>query len=618
MIIRAARRLLPSGALLAILSLSAGCGLQSTRPGILESGEEGWGPGSSFTLADGTPVRQSRDFSDDGTRLRARSPTPRASQGGPKDVWSRVRGGFQLGGITHPTIATEVDWFARNQGFLDRTSERARPYLFHIIEEVEARGMPSELALLPIIESAFQPFAYSPARAAGIWQFIPETGRRFGLKQTWWYDGRRDVVASTDAALRYLETLHDQFAGDWLLAVAAYNCGEGNVGRAIQENERRGLPTDFWNLALPEETRGYVPRLLAMARIVAEPGAHGVRLPTIANEPAITRVAVGGPIDLEVAAEVAGLRLSDVRHLNPGHSRWATDPDGPHHLVLPVDRAETFLARLESMPQAERTPWKRHVVRPGETLPTIASRYGTDSATLQQVNELVTSRVRPGHVLRVPLTAGGTSVVLAEASPAASLSEPAADASTGRKGSRQASRPSPPKAVSHTVARGETLSGVARRHGVSVADLAGWNKLRPGASVKVGQKLTVKTGRTEAPEPVRVAARTAPPSGAVGPNPSRGSGTSPNARPDRPKPADAKASATPAKAVAGASGTRDATGRMIRYRVKSGETLWAISQRFGVSVDMLRRWNKLGGKQDVRAGQELNVVSDGLRTARTG
>ena len=312
MIIRAARRLFASGVLVGIVTLSSGCGVQSTRPGPLDSEAEGWGFGQ-VTSGDGRPVTDSGarpELSDAERGKRSRyglrpAGNPDASQAGGHDLWARIRSGFRLPSPDNPAVDAEVDWFVRNQGFIERTINRAQPYLYHIVEQVEARDVPSEIALLPVVESAFQPFAYSPARAAGIWQFIPETGRRFGLRQSWWYDGRRDVIASTRAALDYLTALQEQFGGDWLLAIAAYNCGEGNVARAIQENQRRGLPTDFWSLPLPDETRSYVPRLLAFSRVVSDPGAYGLQLASIPNAPYITRVSIDGPIDLNVAAGVA-------------------------------------------------------------------------------------------------------------------------------------------------------------------------------------------------------------------------------------------------------------------------------------------------------------------------
>ena len=623
MIISAARRYIASGALIGIVSLSAGCGLQPARTGMPGGEAEGWdfgqvasGGGQRLTDSADRPVRAGADG-----RLRA------APKGPHNDVWARLRAGFSLPEVDNPAVSSEVDWFARNQGFLERTTTRARPYLFHIVEQVEGRGLPSELALLPVVESAFQPFAYSPARAAGIWQFIPETGRRFGLRQTWWYDGRRDVLASTQAALDYLTSLHEQFNGDWLLAVAAYNCGEGAVARAVQENERRGLPTDFWNLSLPEETRGYVPRLLALARVARDPEAYGLRLSPIPNQPYITQVHIAGPVDLKVAADVAQIPLADLRHLNPGHSRWATDPDGPHHLVLPIEKADAFSQRLQGMPEHERVPWRQHIVRRGETLATLARRYGTTPETLQQVNQLAAQRVRPGEGLRVPLSpsATGQSVLLADAGedPAPRQSVPAlssrpssrkAEAATPAR--TAASRPaggktaSPPLAIVHTVAPGETLWAVARRYGVSAGAVGDWNGMAANTRVQAGQRLTIRTAEKseKAAEPGLVLADvSAAKVATVATQPVGRGGNRP-----------AATAASRDVAGKGSAAATASTGKPIRYRVKPGESLWAISQRFGVTVAMLRRWNNLGSSQSVQAGQEISVYRDEGRVARAG
>jgi membrane-bound lytic murein transglycosylase D len=274
------------------------------------------------------------------------SPNPLPYSG--PDLWDRIRARFALPSPQRREVQAQVGWFARNPAYLDGASKRAQPYLYHIVNQVEARGMPSEIALLPVIESAFQPFARSPAEAVGLWQFIPETGRRFGLRQGPQYDARRDVFASTNAALDYLQGLHRQFGGDWFLALAAYNWGEGNVARAVQDNRRRGKPADFWSLSLPEETRTYVPRLIGLARVVAQPTAHGVALAAIPNRPYITRVPLDRPVDLALASAATGLSVSALRHLNPGYSGALAGSEGERHIVLPIDRADAFRARLRS------------------------------------------------------------------------------------------------------------------------------------------------------------------------------------------------------------------------------------------------------------------------------
>ena len=288
------------------------------------------------------------------------------------DLVERIRAGFLLDDPDRPAIDTQLAWYARHPEYLERVFGRASLYMHHIVSEVERRGMPLELALLPVIESAFEPYAYSVARASGLWQFIPGTGNRFGLPQTWWYDGRRDVMESTRAALDYLQFLHDEFNGDWLLAVAGYNCGEACVARAVRENRAVGRATDFWNLRLPAETRAYVPKLLAMKRLVAAPELSGIAFSPIPNEPYFTRVDVGSQIDLKLAAELAGLTHEELFELNPAFHRWATPPQGPHALLLPIDAADLFRGNLDQLTPDELMRVTHHIVKPGETLAQLA------------------------------------------------------------------------------------------------------------------------------------------------------------------------------------------------------------------------------------------------------
>ncbi|MEE8321243.1 MAG: transglycosylase SLT domain-containing protein, partial [Gammaproteobacteria bacterium] len=297
------------------------------------------------------------------------------------DLWQKIRQGLSLSRQTEKrSVQGKIAWYARNQDYIDRVAERAAPYLYYIIGEIEKRNMPIELALLPVVESAYQPFAYSPSRASGIWQFISSTGKQYGLKQNWWYDGRRDIIAATDAALNYLQKLHKEFDGNWQHALAAYNSGERNVGRAIRRNRKAGKPIDFWSLRLPRETRGYVPSLLAVAEIVANPAKHNITLKKIPNEPYFTAVNTGSQIDLATAARLAGQSMDDIYTLNPGFNRWATDPKGPHRLLIPIGKAQQFKQDLAQLPVSERITWKQHKIQKGETLGQIADRYHTSVA----------------------------------------------------------------------------------------------------------------------------------------------------------------------------------------------------------------------------------------------
>ena len=306
-----------------------------------------------------------------------------------------------------------MKWFGSHQAYLDRVAERAQPYLHYIVDQVQQRGMPSEIALLPVVESAFQPYAYSSGRAAGIWQFIPGTGRRYGLKLNWWYDGRRDIEASTQAALDYLQYLHDTFDGDWLLALAAYNSGEGTVQKAIRTNQRRHKPTDYWSLHLPRETEQYVPRLLALRQIVADPEQQGINLKTIANEPYLTAVKIDSQLDLATAAKMAEMDLDELHRLNPGFNRWATAPGGPHRLLVPLDKAAIFAINVAELPPEDRVHWVRHRVRNGETLSEVAVHYHTTVKVLTDLNKIRGHLIHNGQHLIIPMTSGSDPVHLA-------------------------------------------------------------------------------------------------------------------------------------------------------------------------------------------------------------
>ena len=265
-----------------------------------------------------------------------------AEEMAPKDLISRMVAGFSLETPQDPRVEQELNYYRKHPRYIQRIQERAEPYLHFILEEIRKRDMPTEIALLPAVESAYRPFAYSHGRAAGMWQFIPSTGRIYGLKQNWWYDGRRDAVSSTLAALDYLQSLNKQFKGDWELALAAYSSGGGTVRSAIRRNKKKGSPTDFWSLKLPDETSVYVPRLLALVEVFRNPQEHGANLLVFPDEPYFETIDLGSQLDLALAAEMADLPIQDLYLLNSGFNRWATDPDGPHRLNLPLDKVERF------------------------------------------------------------------------------------------------------------------------------------------------------------------------------------------------------------------------------------------------------------------------------------
>lgn len=383
------------------------------------------------------------------------------------DIWERMRDGFKLQdeiGI-NPRIERQRLWYVGNPRHVATVSERSAPYIHYIVERLAERDMPMELALLPVIESAYDPQAYSSAHAVGLWQFIPSTGRYYNLRQTNWYDGRRDVTASTQAALNYLSRLHEMFNGDWLLALAAYNAGEGRISRAIERNEKLGLPSDYWNLSLPKETEDYVPKLLALSQVILTPEAYGITLSPVANEPYFEQVAIKQHMDLARVARLAELDEDELRQLNPAYKRGVT-LDGPQHLLVPTDKAEMFSANLALMKPQELVDWQSYTVRSGDSLHAIANRHHLTVNMLKDINRLRSNHLRIGQQLTIP------------SRPGAPPSEPLYQRSTAQT----------PAAGTYQVKNGDNLWQIARAHQVSVHDLQRWNKLQ-GNQLKAGQRL---------------------------------------------------------------------------------------------------------------------------------
>jgi len=319
------------------------------------------------------------------------------------DLLARLHAGFKLDASRgQQEINQQLKGFVGHPDGLERSFGHAKPYLYHIVTQLEARGMPLEIALLPIVESSFEPYAYSNSRAAGLWQFVPGTGARFGLKQDWWYDGRRDVVESTRAALDYLEYLHDEFNGDWLIAIAAYDCGEGTVKRAMKKNRAAGRPLDFWSLPLTTEAHIYIPKLLAMRRLIATPERFAVAFSPIANQPYFTRVATQGQINMKLAAQLAGMTAEELYELNPAFHRWATDPAGPHFLLLPVNSSAVFEQNLAQLSAEQRIGVAHYTVRKGDSVASIARRFDTSVTAVRDLNAIHADRIAVGSDLRVP------------------------------------------------------------------------------------------------------------------------------------------------------------------------------------------------------------------------
>ena len=406
------------------------------------------------------------------------------------DLWQRIRKGFLLEPLDSPMVLEHEAWYSSRPDYIKRFVDRGSLYLHHIVEEVEKRGMPTEIALLPVIESAFNPHAYSRAKASGLWQFIPSTGKNYGLRQDWWQDNRRDIVAATHAALNYLERLHDMF-GSWELALAAYNCGEGCVGRAIAANQKRGLPTDFLSLRLPPETMHYVPKLVAVKNIVLGPALYGIELESIPDQPYFMTVAAPEKIDVKLAARLAGMPEDEFVALNPSHNK----PVAVAHtgtLVLPLDKADTFRANLESWDKPLVT-WTTVPGRKGEAVDAIARRYGLSAATLRQVNNLHVNkkgRLTAAQPVLVPGRGAPvvTQVAATRPAPVPLIAAPAKGASPPAQAS------APVRAGSHfyTVRTGDTIYGIARQLGKAVPDLLRLNNLTARAVIQPGIRLRVQ------------------------------------------------------------------------------------------------------------------------------
>lgn len=383
----------------------------------------------------------------------------------------------------NPRTKVQRDWYAKHQAYIDRVTKRAEPYLYYIIEESIKRGLPSELALLPIVESAYDPFAYSHGRAAGIWQFIPGTGRAFGLKQTWWYEGRRDIVAATNAAMNYLESLNRQFDGDWMLALASYNSGAGTVRNAIRRNKKKGLPTDFWSLDLPRETRAYVPKLIAISQLFAEPEKYGLTLIDYPYQPFFESIDIGGQLDLAMAAKMSGLTMEELYRLNPAYNRWATDPAGPHRLLVPIDKSAMMRAEIAKLPPEKRVAWARYTIQSGDSILSISKQHNITPQLLKQINHLKSNTIRAGKTLLIPQSS--------EPLDHYSLS---ADQRLEAKQNRAVSGK---QKINHKVRPGETFWSISRQYKVHHRTLAKWNGMAPTDTLSTGKSLVVWTSQPQ-------------------------------------------------------------------------------------------------------------------------
>ncbi len=466
---------------------------------------------------------------------------------GTTDLWERIRKGFELHEVNHPRVETYLEWYVKHPQYLQRVGERGNPYLHHITSRLEEENLPLELALLPIVESAFDPFAYSHGRAAGIWQFIPGTGKAYGLDQNWWYDGRRDIIASTEAAIRYLKYLNKFFDGNWLHALAAYNSGEGTVRRSKRKNHRAGKPTDYWSLRLPKETAAYVPQLLALSKIVADPDKYGVTLYPIENKPVFEVVKVGTQIDLSQAADLAGISIDRLYKLNPGYNRWATTPNGNNQLVIPIEKVDIFTERLSQLSPQERIGWERYKIASGDSLIKIAKKFNTDVSTLKSVNNIRNNTIRAGDALMIPVAK----------QPLNQYTHSQAQRTTRKQSSSPSNKS---QKVIYTVKAGDSFWTIAKRYSVKVRTLASWNAMAPTDPLQINQKLVVWTR--------------------------------------------AKVSNNNSNL---AFNHNSDTIRKIHYRVRKGDSLARIAQKFNLTVQKIKGWNQVAHNKYLQPGDKLTL-----------
>ena len=461
----------------------------------------------------------------------------------PDNFWDRLFAGYALHKPANKRFAREYNWYKKHPEYFKRVQDRAEPYLYFILEEAEKRNMPTELVLLPVVESAFQPFAYSPGRAAGLWQFIPSTGRMYDLHQNWWYDGRRDVAASTRAALDYLQSLANQFDGDWNLALASYNAGAGTVRRAIRKNKKKNLPTDYWSLKLPKETMTYVPRLLAISQIFSEAPEIGLTLKPIPNEPQLAEVRIDNQIDLAKAADMAKMSIEELYQLNPAYNRWATEPGKTARLLVPVDKKQPFMQQLAQLDPNELVEWQRYKIKNGDVLGKIAKKHNTTVDIIKDVNKLKNSQIRAGKYLLIP--------VASQNSDAYKLS--VAQRTKSKHDVKRAGNK-----VEHIVQPGDTLWDIARSYKLSHKRIASWNGIAPGDPLRIGQKLVLWTK---------------------------------------------KSGSKPVLAFNDTPANRTSN---IRYTIRKGDSLWLIADKFNVSVSDLKRWNSLN-RRHLQPGETLKL-----------
>ena len=487
-------------------------------------------------------------------------------------VWERLLSLYSLPDIKNPRIDRELYWYLEHPASLAILQQRAEPYLSHILDEIEAKNIPGELALLPVVESAFVPDAYSKADASGLWQFIPSTGKEYGLQQNAWYDGRRDIYASTKAATTYLKELSQNFNGDWLLALASYNCGKGRVQKSIERNAYRSLPTDYWSLDLPKETEDYVPRLLAIAKLFAHADEYNIHLQHIPNRPYFEVVDIKSPIDLHKAAKLANTPLYAFLKLNPGFNRSTTAPQGPHRLLVPVSQAKAFKKNLAMLPYSERVTQKPMYqeqvakVHPQERSEVKVARFRQETPKTNPTDYKVKSEQSIASFVNRDKSKINSVRQNANLASNSSSSVKRLENRSEAKSSKntpllaKASKAKSLNTQVYAIKKGDTFFNISQRFSVTPKDIANWNNITLKTALIPGRKLTIK-------------------------------------------------SVNPQLASASSS------VRLISYKVGKGDTLTQISRKFNVSVADLRKSNAATLVRGLQTGQKLKVIVDNSQSS---
>ena len=469
------------------------------------------------------------------------------------DLWQVIANRQDIKSVSNSRVQSRIDWISNHPEYLSLISKRAEPFLYLVVSELEKQDLPIEIALLPIVESDYYPFSYSHGTAAGLWQFIPSTGRMYGLEEDWWHADRRDVLASTKAAANYLNDLNKMFKGDWLLSIAAYNAGPGRVQKAIDANIKLGKKTDFWSLDLPQETEKYVPKLLALSQVIKNPSRYNQKLLEIDNKPFLKAIELDSQFDLALISQWTGLSIDQIYNYNPGLKRWATPESLPYIMLLPEQVVNSFNGNLSRQGQRAKISWTRYKIKQGDSLSLIAQNYNTTIGQIMSVNELDSDAIRAGKYLIVPLAQ--------KAEDYYSLSD------NQREKSRLNIQKNSEKII-YTVVAGDSLWKISTKFDTTINNLVRWNKISPSDSLSIGKELVILRDNKNKTELAKI------------------------------------------------TNTGIDINRDIFYTVKEGDNLSRIAQKYNVKIAEIRSWNDLNEEYILQPGDKLtitiNVVNSNL------